>query len=98
MPTLTRALRRSKVSGNIEANWVQLDPLEWALATSSTPLPLPGGISGVHFCRMGAALSGGVHHGLSSANSLLQEQVIHLDTSSSPHHDEPKPQKACECR
>ncbi|KAF8601390.1 hypothetical protein BDV93DRAFT_608132 [Ceratobasidium sp. AG-I] len=103
MPALTRALRRTKASANIESNWVDLDPVEWALASSTTQLPAPSGISGVDFCRMGTALSGAVHHGLSNANNILQEQVIQLDASSNPqaelfgssvHDDESRPLKA----
>ncbi|KAG8735901.1 hypothetical protein FRC10_010026 [Ceratobasidium sp. 414] len=63
------------MDARIEDNWVELPTPEFALAASHPAIPVHGGRLGIHFGRMGIALSNAVPHGISHANSLLLGQT-----------------------
>ncbi|KAG9093700.1 hypothetical protein FRC06_011407 [Ceratobasidium sp. 370] len=63
------------MDARIEDNWVELPTPEFALAASHPAIAVPGGRLGIHFGRMGVALSNAVPHGISHANSLLLGQA-----------------------
>ncbi|KAG9100717.1 hypothetical protein FS749_013406 [Ceratobasidium sp. UAMH 11750] len=72
---IRRSSRRATMDARIEDNWVELPTPEFALAASYPAIAVPGGRLGVHFGRMGIALSNAVPHGISHANSLLLGQT-----------------------